>query len=114
MLTESSVSLLLGHSKDVIQRRIMLTQSSVSLLTGTFPGCYKKENFAYSEFRITPYWDIPRVLYKRELCLLRVQYHRLTGTFPGLLNYRGGQAVLFSVFSLLGQAQVGILHRRYL
>ena len=47
MLTESSVSLLLGHSQGVIQRRIMLTKSSVSLLTGTFPGCYTKENFAY-------------------------------------------------------------------
>ena len=37
----------------------------------------------------------------------------LTGTFPGLLNYRGGQVVLGNVFSL-GQAQVAILHRRYL
>ena len=38
----------------------------------------------------------------------------LTGTFPGLLNYREGQVVLFNVFSLLGQAQVAVLHRRYL
>ena len=38
----------------------------------------------------------------------------LTGIFPGLLIYRGGQVVLVSVFSLLGQAQVAILHRRYL
>ena len=37
----------------------------------------------------------------------------LTGTFPGLFNYRGGQVVLFNVFSLLGQAQVAILHRSY-
>ena len=73
-------------------------------------------------------------LYKGELCLLRVQYHSLlghsqgvtqrrikltessvsllTGTFPRLLNYRGGQVVLFNIFSLLGQAQVAILHRR--
>ena len=75
------------------------------------------------------------MLYKGELCLLRVQYHSLlghsqgviqrrimltessasllTGTFPGLLNYRGGQIVLVNVFSFLGQAQVAILHRRY-
>ena len=73
--------------------------------------------------------------YKGELCLLRVQYHSLLGhsqgviqrrimltessvslrggTFPGLLNYRGGQVVLVNVFSLLGQAQVAILYRRY-
>ena len=38
----------------------------------------------------------------------------LTGTFPGLLNYRGGQVVLVNVFALLGEAQVAILHRRYL
>ena len=38
----------------------------------------------------------------------------LTGTFPGLLNNRGGQVVLFNVFSLLRQAEVAILHRRYL
>ena len=75
-------------------------------------------------------------LYKGELCLLRVLDHSLlrhsqgviqrrimltessvslpTGTSTGLLNYRGGQFVLFDVFSLLGQAQVAILHRRYL
>ena len=74
-------------------------------------------------------------LYKRELCLLRVRYHSLlghsqgviqrkimltkssvslfTGTFPGLLNYRGGQVVLVNVLSLLGQAQVAIHHRMY-
>ena len=74
-------------------------------------------------------------LYKGELCLLRVQYHSLlghsegvilrrimltessvsllTGAFQGLLNYRGGQ-VLVNVLSLLQQAQVAILHRRYL
>ena len=34
----------------------------------------------------------------------------LTGTFPGLLNCRGGQVVLFNVFSLLRQAQAAILH----
>ena len=34
-------------------------------------------------------------------------------TFPELLNHRGGQVVLFNVFSLLGQAQVAMLHRRY-
>ena len=38
----------------------------------------------------------------------------LTGTFPGLLIYRGGQVVLVNVFSLLGQSQVAVLHRRYL
>ena len=38
----------------------------------------------------------------------------LTGTFPGLLIYRGGQVLLVNVFSFLGQAQVAILHRRYL
>ena len=37
----------------------------------------------------------------------------LTGTFPGLLNYRGGHVVLFNVFSVLGEAQVVILHRKY-
>ena len=35
----------------------------------------------------------------------------LTGIFPKLLIYRGGQAVLVNVFSLLGQT---VLHRRYL
>ena len=40
----------------------------------------------------------------------------LTGIFPGLPTciYRGGQVVLVNVFSLLGQAQVAILHGRYL
>ena len=38
----------------------------------------------------------------------------LTGIFPGLLIYRGGQVVLVNVLSLLGQAHVAILHRRYL
>ena len=74
-------------------------------------------------------------LCKGELCLLRVQYHSLlrhsqgviqrrimltessvsllTGTFLGLLNYRGGQVMLVDVFFLLGEAQVAILHRRY-
>ena len=74
-------------------------------------------------------------LYRGELCLLRVQYHSLlghsqgviqrrsmltessvsllTGTFLGLLNYRGGQVVLVNVFSLLGQAQFAMLCRRY-
>ena len=37
----------------------------------------------------------------------------LTGTFPGLLNYRGGQVVLVNVFSSLAQAHVAIFHRRY-
>ena len=36
----------------------------------------------------------------------------LTGAFLGLLNYRGGQVVLVNVFSLQGQAQVTILHKR--
>ena len=35
------------------------------------------------------------------------------GTFPGLLNYRGCQVVLFDVFSLLEQVWVAILHMRY-
>ena len=74
-------------------------------------------------------------LYKGELCLLRVQYHSLlghsqgviqkimltessvsllTGVFPGLLIYRGGQVVSVNEFSLLGQSQVAVLHRRFL
>ena len=38
----------------------------------------------------------------------------LTGTLPELLNYRGGQVVLFNVFSLPGQVQVAVFHRKYL
>ena len=37
----------------------------------------------------------------------------LTRTSPGLLNYFGGQVVLFSVLSLLGQVQVALLYRGY-
>ena len=60
----------------------MLTESSVSLLTGTFPGCYTKENYAYREFSITPYWDIPRVAYlqRRSGCVSKCIL--LTGTIP--------------------------------
>ena len=37
----------------------------------------------------------------------------LAGTFRRLLDCREGQVVLVNVLSLLGQAKVAILHRRY-
>ena len=42
-----------------------------------------------------------------------VEYHFLLGHSQGLLIYREGQVLLFSVFSLLGKAQVVLFHRRY-
>ena len=42
-----SITDLLTGSVQVLQRKIMLTESSVLLLTGTFPGCYTKEHYAY-------------------------------------------------------------------
>ena len=37
---------------------------------------------------------------QRRIMLTESSVSLLTGTFPGLLNYRGGQVVLFNVFSL--------------
>ena len=42
-----------------------------------------------------------------------VQYHSLLGHSQGCLSTEEVRFLLFCVFSLLGQAQVALLHRRY-